>query len=178
MQDKHDVFIERMVIRKPSLRSRLIQLIPWLAVPILVFVALYFLLDLSIALMVLLGGSFGAWQIFIRQYVEFEYILTNGELDVDRIAARRTRRRLLTVDSRHMEILAPCIPAYNREMNGTNIEKRVDASSSPQSDNRYFAIFRGKDSKRTILFFEPDQKMLNAFRAFVPSGNFKKDRPW
>ncbi|MCL2747378.1 MAG: DUF6106 family protein [Oscillospiraceae bacterium] len=163
-----------MIKRKPSLRSRLIQLSVWPAVVCLTILSMLFPETAFLAFIVLVGGCYGAWHVFIRQNVEFEYILTNGELDVDRITAQRSRKRLLTVDCRVFEILAPCRSKYDKEMNAQNIDRRVDASSSPKSESRWFAIFPGKESKRTILFFEPNQRILDSLRPILPPTKFKK----
>lgn len=163
-----DVFVEHMVRRQHTVKTRLIQLGVLLAVPVLTLAAMTFPITQMLVPFVFLGGCYGAWQLFIRQNVEYEYIVTNGEVDVDKISARRSRKRLLTVDCRNFEILAPAVAKFEREMNSQSIVRRVDASSSVQSENRWFAIFNDKEGKRTILFFDPDRRMLEAFRPQIP----------
>ena len=163
-----ETYIERMVPRQPTAGIRLVQVSFCLMPPILAFVCWSFPPTSSFAVFVLVGACFGAWQLFIRQNVEFEYALTNGEMDIDKIIARRARKRLLSIDCRRFEILAPVVSEFSAEINERNIVRRLDFSSSSQSEGRWFAIFMDQDNQRTILFFEPDQRMLDAFRTFIP----------
>lgn len=39
--------------------------------------------------------------------VEYEYIITNDEMDIDKIIGRRKRKRLITIDLRSAEDFAP-----------------------------------------------------------------------
>ena len=175
MFEGKDVFIEHMIKRKPTYKSRFIRLIVWPAAGLLTFTLLVLVPEsFQFIPFVMAAGCYGAWQLFIRQSVEFEYILTNGELDVDRIVARRNRKRFLSVDCRRFEILAQCSSSVAGEMKSQRIVKRVDSSSSPKSENRWFAIFKGKDEKCTLLIFEPDQRMLDALKHVVPPQRFRR----
>jgi hypothetical protein len=96
--------------------------------------------------------------------VEFEYSLTNGELDIDKIINKSKRKRLMTVDTRNFEILAPKTQKYNNEFN-KKCDTVLDVSS--QKNPAYFAIFNTKNGK-TKLIFEPTDKMLEAIRLYIP----------
>ncbi len=167
-----DVFIEHMVRRKSDSRLVAVKLLIAVAAftAILALFALLMLVPSLLTFIPLLiaGVIWGAWILIRRRNLEFEYILTNGELDVDKIIARRTRKRVLSVDCRGFDILAPMTKEYLREYDSASIAKRVDASSSPESDRRWFAVFNGKDSARTLLIFEPSEKMLEVFRRLIP----------
>ena len=99
--------------------------------------------------------------------MEFEYILTNDELDVDKITARERRKQLLSVNVRSFEIFAPVRDEYKREFEDSTVAKRIDASSSPKSTKRWFAVFRDGE-KRTLLIFEPGKKMRASIRQLIP----------
>ena len=166
-----DVFIEHMITRRPSVRSRLIKagiLFAVIAVNLIVFVlsmifgqAVSFLLPV-----VLIGSIWSGYKLARRQNAEFEYILTNGEMDVDRIFDRSTRKRLLSVDCRSFETLAPYKPAFWGEYQ--SVSAKIDASSGSEDAARYFAVFPGKDNRRTLLVFEPNDRMMAAFRGLIP----------
>jgi hypothetical protein len=107
--------------------------------------------------------------LFRRLNLEYEYIVTNGEMDVDKIMGRRSRKRLLTVDCRNFDILAPYSPEFRAEYESQTIAATVDVSSHPEAPGRWFAVFHAKDGKRTLLIFEPNEKMLDAFRKYIRS---------
>lgn len=163
---QNDVFIEHMVTRQHTWKSRLIQMVGFLVAPVLSYFSMY--ISPMLPPIVFAGSLYLAWLIFTRQNVEYEYIVTKSEMDVDTILAKRSRKRLLTVDCNGFEILAPATARYANEINSQSIARRVDVCSSEHAENRWFAIFNDKEGKRTILFFEPDRRMLDAFQHFIP----------
>ena len=88
-----DIFVEEMVVRRKTVWNLLLtaaMILGGLAVIILVWLVVPFIstvLILIIGFAVYLGVRF--------QYVEYEYSFTNGDLDVDKIMAKRKRERKL-----------------------------------------------------------------------------------
>jgi hypothetical protein len=160
-----DVFIEQLVARKRSPLSRLIG------------TAYIFVLVLITALTFMLGFfalvpavlAVGIWLVvrLIKSFdKEFEYIVTNGEMDVDRIVGKSKRKRLLTINSRSFEIIAPDEEVYFSPYKNTQFKERIDASSGAGS--RYFAIGSSKQGGKLLLYFEPNERMLEAFKMYNP----------
>lgn len=99
--------------------------------------------------------------------LEYEYILVNGELDIDKIMSRSRRKRARSFDLNKMEIMAPLnshqLDSYN---NNRNL-KTEDFSSRDTSHKMYcMVIATEKDSLRVI--FEPDTEMLNIMKKNAP----------
>lgn len=110
---------------------------------------------------------FGVWTLHKKFNVEYEYILTNDELDVDRISAKRSRKRLLTVSVRNFDEFGTA--------DDNSILKRkkdfkvvLDASIGKGSINRYYATFNNKHGDRMLLIFNPTSKMIDAFKIYNP----------
>jgi hypothetical protein len=82
---------------------------------------------------------------------------------------RRSRKRLFTVDCRTFDILAPYKEEYRGEIESGAVTHRIDVSSHPQAPGRWFAVYNAKDGARTLLIFEPNEKMLNTFRLYIRS---------
>jgi len=115
-------------------------------------------------------GAFWGMRLLLRRLnLEYEYIVTNGEMDIDKIMGRSSRKRLMTVDCRNFDILAPCKPEFTREYQSHSVADIVDVSSHPDAPGRWFAVFNAKDGKRTLLIFEPSEKMLDAFKKYIRS---------
>ncbi|MDR0294292.1 MAG: DUF6106 family protein [Oscillospiraceae bacterium] len=169
-----DVFVEHLVTRRPTVKTMLQKCLLSLAAVVtalLPFIlAGLFGIDLTMLAPVTFVGAFwGMILLFRRMNLEFEYIVTNGEMDVDKIMGRRTRKRLLTVDCRIFDILAPYKPEYRNEYESKTIVNRVDVSSHVNAPGRWFAVYHAKDGRRTLLVFEPSERMLDAFRLFIRS---------
>ncbi len=170
-----DIFLEYIVSRKKGTREVLKIVGIVLAMLVLMYASTFLLLTpfASFALLVVAGIIYGAYYLITAQNIEFEYIVTNGELDVDRIVHRRKRRRLITVHSKTFDIVAPVgSPEHRGEENAT-FTRVIDASSGTDNGRAYFAVF-SKDGQRYKLIFEPTERMLESFKTFVPRNVFTR----
>ena len=94
-----DHFAEYLVQKRPTSQDRLKQgLIVAAAVVLSVLIGAIAVLTGWLFLLVLvIGAIYGAYYLLTGCYTEYEYTVTNGGLDVDKIAGRRKRSHLLTV---------------------------------------------------------------------------------
>ena len=107
--------------------------------------------------------------------MEYEYAVTNGDLDVDSIAGRRKRRRVLSMSVRRIALLAPATEKYQAELNSNSIRNVIDASISPKSEGLWFARYEDDAGVDTLLLFNPNEKVLRALVRVIP--NNAKDVP-
>lgn len=171
-----DIFLEYIVSRKKGGKEILKIVAILLAMLILLTLSTFLLLTplSSIAFLLVAGIIYGAYYLISGQNVEYEYIVTNGELDVDSIVNRRKRKRLITVHSRTFDIVAPVGDARYRNEENANFTRVIDASSRANNGKAYFAVF-SKDGQKIKLVFEPTEKMLEAFKTFVPRNVFMRE---
>lgn len=160
-----EIFNEKLVKKLPDTRDAIYKgLIMIAAIAIMTASIMY----AGIMCILVILAVFAGYYFLNKQFeVEFEYILTNDELDVDKIIARERRKSLLSVNIRTFEILAPVNQTYQSEFNDPTIERRIDASSSSKSEKRWFAVFRDGE-KKTLLIFEPGKKMREGMRHMIP----------
>ena len=165
-----DIFVEYIVKRKKGKKEYVkIAAIVVAAIVLAMLTPMLMLVPVVGSLSVLCTAAviFGAYYLITSLNVEYEYILTNGELDVDTIINRRNRKRLITVQAKNFEILAPVgTDEYKNEENG-RFTRVIDASSANIENKAYFAVFN-KDGQRIKLVFEPTEKMLDVFETKVP----------
>ena len=180
----NDVVIEQLVTKRPDTKTVLTKLLI-IAAGILV-TSLPLIIDilfmpteaqgslLSLTPLTLAGAIFGMVVLFRRFNIEYEYILTNGELDVDKIMGQRSRKRILdSANCRAFDVLAPLTPEYQREYIKEQL-KIMDLSSSPDAPDRWFAIFNREKGGRTVLIFEPGERLLEGLKKFVPRSKIMK----
>lgn len=163
-----DTFLEKIVTKKKTVVDYLITVLLFIAA-LLVFIAgALFLAGFGIAIG--FGAFYGAWYLSTMRNTEYEYSVTNGDLDVDAIYGQRKRKRLLSVHSKNFELFAPINKNHEQEYlrNKTNRNLTVvDARSSDAAENAYFCVFN-KDKGRFMLLFEPDERMIESFKSFNP----------
>lgn len=102
--------------------------------------------------------------LFKRMNLEFEYSYFNGELDVDKIMNRETRKRMFSVNVKEMDIVAP---TGSDALRGYQQLKILDCSSQKADKSTYelVAMYRGEKLR---MRFEPSNEMLNAMRDIAP----------
>ena len=165
-----DIFIEKIVKRKNGLKEYALIFALILAAVFVSFFAVVFLIDTlqTITFILIAAIIYGLWYLIGLQNIEFEYSLTNGELDIDTIINRRKRNRILGVNCKDFEIVAPYTDENIKQYSGASVSKKIFACSSLNDDGLYFIVTSSKMYGKTLLVFQPDERMLNAFKTFIP----------
>lgn len=161
-----DIFLEKIVAKKRTGKDYLM-----ITGILLVALFLFFVLQLveflrPFFIVVVAAIAYFVYQFVISRNIEYEYILTNGELDIDIIIAQRRRKRIFSANCKDFDILAKLKGGYNDRRIG-NVSKKIEAISTIDSDEIYFATLTYK-GERTAVLFEPDERMLKSFRTFIP----------
>lgn len=167
-----DFFNENLVQRKKTGKDIAIIIGVVLLAVVLTLGMLIVLLGVQFigqfVLLLIAAVWWAAYKLISGRRVEFEYIVTNGDLDIDKIVAKRKRTRLYSVNAKEIEIMAPADdPEFLREQQNINITERTDVSSGNPQARRYFAVFV-KEGKRILVIFEPTRKMLKIFKRYRP----------
>lgn len=156
-----DVFCEYIVKVKKNPAELTISALGIILAVILLGFSLFFLFTpfSSFVLLIDAGVVYGAYILITHFNVEYEYILTNGDIDIDKITAKRKRKRVLSFSTKEFEIVAP----YKQGENYTNI---LDLGTR-NYENAYYAVF-SKDGQKKTLVFNPPQKMIEAMKTYSP----------
>lgn len=115
-----------------------------------------------------------AWYLvfsFTKAYsVEFEYAITNGEIDVDKIINQSKRAKVLSNRLRNFEIIAPVLSdKYTADFKNM---RSFDCSSNSGNSATYFAVYSDDDGKKCLLF-DPTDKMLDIIEKYCSDKFFR-----
>ena len=99
-----DIFNEKIVKKRYDMQDLLIVVGLIVAAFFLIFLKVFLNLGMLTPLLVI-GIGYGLFYLISARHVEYEYSVTNGDLDVDKIIARK-RIRLLSIEGKDLEILA------------------------------------------------------------------------
>lgn len=132
---------------------------------LLAAVCMFFAIVLGFTVLILLAVGILAAGIWILNgvNVEYEYIITNNEMDIDKIIGRRKRKRMITVDISNAEDFA----AYSAEAN-IDANVTVHASSGLEKDAHYLLV-RHNDYGMVKVIFNPNEKMREAIVQELPN---------
>ena len=167
-----DTFMEKIVAKRKGLRDNLITtgIILGTVVLIMLSMSIKVISQLGLGVFIAAGLIFLAFRLITARNVEFEYIVTNGEIDIDKIISRRKRKRIFSASCKEFEILSR-VKSNSFSQSVQSIKNRIDASSSIDSADAFFATLNYKGEK-TLLIFEPDERMLNNFKIYIPRKMF------
>lgn len=163
-----DTFLEKLVTRKKTLADYLILAGTVIVGMLLIMAALtiQILVQLGLSLLLAAGIIFLGYRIITSRNIEYEYIVTNGDLDIDIIVAKRKRKRIFSANCKEFDIVSP-VKSSQFDHAVQNTKNRIDASSSVDSPDAYFITLNYK-GERTLVIFEPSEKMLKNFRIYIP----------
>jgi hypothetical protein len=163
-----DVFLEKIVARRKGMADVFIiwGIVVGAIILIILGLSLEMLGGLGLGPIIAAGIIYLAYRLITSRNIEYEYIVTNGDLDIDKIISKRKRKRVFSASCKDFEILARIQSQhFNQEVK--SITKKIDASSSINSPNAFFAVLNYK-GERTVVIFEPDSRMLDNFKLFIP----------
>lgn len=94
---------------------------------------------------------------------EYEYIITNNQMDVDKIIGKSRRKRMITIDLSKAQDFTENEPPEN----GNRARTTVHASSGNENDVAYLYVEHG-DYGTVLLIFSPNEKTKKAIVQQVP----------
>ncbi|MDO5399232.1 MAG: hypothetical protein Q4G33_15045 [bacterium] len=105
--------------------------------------------------------------------IEYEYILTNSSLDIDKIMSKSQRKRVVSLDFTEIEVCANIKDdthnsAYKRGNDGF---KLYDMTGDIDDGGVYFVDFSNEGTRCRVLF-QPTSRMIEAIRRFNPRNIF------
>lgn len=125
------------------------------------FIAIY--LGFYVSVIFAVGILAGAVWLLGNFSIEYEYIITNNEMDIDKIIGRRKRKRMITVDVKNAENFAP----YPSEED-VNADVTVHAYTGSET-NAYYLLVNHSGYGRVKIIFNPNEKIREAIMQELPN---------
>lgn len=160
-----DNFAEYMVKKQPDSRDTF-KKTGILALTVLLCAAtvlLVFFTGIPFILLITCALIYGAYFLLSGLSVEYEYAVTNGELDVDKIIARRKRVHLITADASKFE-------AYGSLTDDVpdDEERTIILCTDNTGEGEYYADLSTDDYGPTRIIFSPNTAVQEAIEAALP----------
>ena len=170
-----DIFLEQMIKRKRTIGDLLkvffcvgcVFAIVWIF-PMLLVIPMIGTILFAICVL----AVYFLYKMVCTINLEYEYTFTNGMMDVDKIINMRSRKSMVEVNIRKIEIAGKKDnPAFGKYMADRNV-KKVYACSRKDAEDLGFIVFQDKDSKNKMLLFNPNEELQEAIRRFNPQKVF------
>ncbi len=160
-----DNFAEYMVKKQPDSRDNA-KKAGIIALAVLLSAAsvfLVFITHIPFILIITCAVIYGAYFLLTGLSVEYEYAVTNGEMDVDKIIARRKRVHLITVDVGKFDAYGALTDDIPDDENRT-----IVLCSDNTGDGEYYADLETEDYGATRIIFTPNDAVDEAITAALP----------
>ena len=126
----------------------------------------------SIGLVLIAFMWYGAYLLISMQNIEYEYILTNSEMDMDKIMSKKGRKHIVSFDFKEVTVCA-CVEdnENNHDYKNVTVDKTYDVVGDKNGGNIYFADF-SQEGQRVRVLFQPTYKMISSAKKFNPRNIF------
>lgn len=168
-----DLFNEQLVTRRKSPFESMFKYGVILAAVMLIFMLVFFGIVFftgkvyAVFIFIPFFAAVGVFYLAKRFYgaldIEFEYSLTNGQFDVDKITNRSDRKRLITFECSEIENFGK----YDSSIKTDGYKTRIFAANADCDDLYYFS-FNTQATGKTIVVIEPNEKMLDGIKRCIP----------
>ncbi len=169
-----DIFCEQIVKKKKTtfekLTVALIWLGGWLISMMLIFFGMTQLGGRLFPMSLLAAGFvvYGVFKLSGRLNLEYEYSVTNGVLDIDKIINRSSRKRLVSADVATFDRFE-LFDADRPEYDAKRYDQTVVAVADPMGqDAIYAATFRHPAKGKVLIVFQPGEKVLKNVMGALP----------
>lgn len=157
-----DNFYEQLIAAKASVAYKISNA---------AFYVLLVLAGLSLATNLILAALYVLLAVGIfffkkNLYIEYEYIFTNGEIDIDKIIEMKKRKRVFSFSVKSVELLAPEDSYYVKDF--ANKPSKVISVYPKDNKEKVFVAMITGGSERVQLRFVPSEEMLNMCYKYNP----------
>lgn len=156
-----DTYIEILVKQETSPIRKIAQIVSALMAGFFAIAAILgFLYCLLLAVLLAVASYF----LTLYNAVEYEYLYVDKELQIDRILAKSSRKRMETLDLRQLEIMAP-FSSHQLDSYRNKSGQKKDYSSRKKENqkNQYLLIVQDKQ-----IVFEPSEEMVKTIQMIAP----------
>ncbi len=152
-----DRFSEQLIERASDKKTMFLRgLVVAVAIAVIVLLGyITVLFQFTIALFGLVAAAGVIWlAMYIMQglNVEYEYIVTNDDLDIDKISGKRKRKRLISVDLKSVDDFGPYL-------NETELNPDVTVLAEDGTGiDMWYVFIETESTGKVAIIFNPDER--------------------
>lgn len=170
-----DVFFEQILRKKPNLAQKIVKIAFIIAsIALILSLVAYAFVGLlqnsflgPICILAAFGVGFGANWYVKRMYVEYEYCITNGDFDIDKIIAKSKRQRVISTSCQDFEEFGVYDENAKQRLVNREFNAKVFAANLDE-ENLYYAVVQHKTFGRVLLVIQPNERIVTALKKFIP----------
>lgn len=174
-----DVFFEQIIKKKSSPLQKILKIafivIAILFIALLVIWAFTWLTSpiplYSIIGSLCIGIAFGVafltrWYVK-RLSIEYEYSITNGDFDIDRILGKSKRDRIISTNCQDFEEFGIYDNTAQEKLAHRQFDSKV-LSANLDEEPLYYAVVNHNTAGRVLIVIQPNERIISALKKFIP----------
>lgn len=158
----NDNFVEQIIECRPTGKSVAVKIL----MVLLSIISFVFLFIPYIGIILTCAVFAATYFVFRNSSYEYEYSLIGGELDVDKIIARSSRKKIGVFDFNRVELVAPVTSQEALRLSHSS-HKVFDVTSNQPEAKVYVALVMN-NNEAVKLLFEPNEKLLKELSNLAP----------
>ncbi|MCD8391387.1 MAG: hypothetical protein LUD03_06070 [Firmicutes bacterium] len=176
MEFYNDTFMEYLIKKKKETKDWAFVVL--LAVAGVVFTALMIAvmfymviagqgsIGTPLGLVIIAFAWYGVYLLVSMRNVEYEYILTNSAMDIDKVMSKKGRKHLVSWDFKEIEICANVDDAEHKYEYNNPPSKVYDLTGDKSRGGVYFVDYESEDEGRVRVLFQPTSKIIETARKY------------
>ena len=156
-----DTFVEQLITIKKNFKTYLAYAAITVVTLLIMAVSLWIFGNLAIVVVFLVG--YGAFKLYSLLNIEYEYIITNSTMDIDKIIAKSSRKRMVSFDLTSVQR----IEKYDGAL-PSNICKDCFFACNQTDQNAYILYYKQEGKPQKAFVFAPNEKMVAGMKSFLP----------
>ena len=170
-----DVFFEQIIRKKPNTAQKIVRVAFIIAAIVLIISLVIYAFVLlignsifaPICILAAFGVGFGARWYVRRMYLEYEYSITNGDFDIDRIIAKSKRDRIISTSCQDFEEFGIYDEKAKEKFSHREFNAKVMAANLDE-DGLYYAVVAHKTIGSVLVVIQPNDRIKQALKRFIP----------
>ena len=156
-----DVFFEQLITIKKDIKTYLAYI--GIAISAILLMTVSLMLSRGLAVIVVFLVFWGAYKLYSMFNIEYEYIITNSTMDIDKIIAKSSRKRILNFDLTEVER----IEKYHAQLPQDILNDALFACNK-DDENAYLLIIHPEGKAKQSIVIAPNERMRDAMKKFLP----------
>ncbi len=159
-----DSYKEQIIKVKPTISTYLCKALIWILALLIALGCFFAALQIKFPFLILISAAvvYSAYKVNSMLNIEFEYIATNGSVDVDKIINKSSRKRLITFECSKVEGVKKYSDDYKKN-NGVKTFVCTD-----NLDDAYIFTVSTKEFGKSEIIISPNEEFINHIKLFIP----------
>lgn len=164
-----DSYIEQLVVHKKDYKDFLVKVVMILSIFAILALGVIFGVIVNpyfVAIGVFLSAFdiYFCWYVITGRNVEYEYTVTNNNLQIDKVMAKRRRKAVLSIDIKKIDGFDKL--SENR-LSDRKCDKTFYLGTYDEDPEQYRFIVQTNKHGRVMVVFAPNEKVLNAIKVHL-----------